>query len=413
MKPIAFSYHPVASPLHSAEELGRLLTPYATALQSAGGTPADASTAPGSPLVAFIQTGGTERLALDLLARAPAGAPFFLFAHPAHNSLPAALEILARCRQLKRHARLFFLRSPDDSATFAEFDEAFRAAAAVSALRSARIGCFGEPSDWLVASSQAPDVVARRFGTHLIPISLDVLRATVRETPLPTPDDPAFELYRDATATPDVPPEAFAASLRLARALHTLARERNLTALTIRCFDILADGATGCLALAMLADAGIPAACEGDIPSAIGLLWSWLLSGRPAWMANPADIDPSTDTALLAHCTTPLTLADSYAFLTHFESGSGLAIDATLRTPSPATLIRIGGADLDTFQAADVTLLESLHRPGLCRTQVRIALPPGAAARWLAAPLGNHVLLAPAAHFSSLFRLSFSFTLPP
>lgn len=412
MKPIAFRYHPLASPLHSAEELARFLGPYANALQSAGGTPAAPHDALSSPLVAFIQTGGTERLALDLLARAPAGAPFFLFAHPAHNSLPAALEILARCRQLRRHARLFFLRKPDDSDTLAAFDDAFRAASAADAIRNARIGCFGAPSDWLVASSQTPDIVARRFGAHIIPISLDILRAAIRDTPMPTPDDPAFELYRDATATPDVLPETFAASLRLARALHTLARERNLTALTIRCFDILADGATGCLALAMLSDASIPAACEGDIPSTLGMLWAWLLAGRPAWMANPADIDPSTDTALLAHCTTPLTLASSYAFLTHFESGSGLAIDATLPTPSPATLIRIGGADLDTFQAADVTLLESLHRPGLCRTQVRIGLPPGAAARWLAAPLGNHVILA-LTHFASLFRLSFSFTLPP
>lgn len=413
MKPITFSYHPIASPLHSADELTRLLAPYATALQNAGGTPADSPAAPGSPLVAFIQTGGTERLALDLLARAPASAPFFLFAHPAHNSLPASLEILARCRQLKRHARLFFLRFPDDSDAISAFTDAFRAAAAVEALRSARIGCFGEPSDWLVASSQAPDIVARRFGAHIIPISLDALRAAVRDTPLPAPDDPAFYLYHDATSTPDIPPEAFSASLRLARALHTLVRERNLTALTIRCFDILSDGATGCLALSLLSDAGIPAACEGDIPSTLALLWSWLLTHRPAWMANPADIDPATDTALLAHCTTPLTLASSYSFLTHFESRSGLAIDATLPSPSPATLLRIGGTDLDTFQAADVTLLESLHRPGLCRTQVRIGLPPGAAARWLSAPLGNHVILAPAAHFSSLFRLSFSFTLPP
>lgn len=424
--PLAFRYHPIASSLHVAEELAAYLAPYEEALRAAGGSPIpppapapDPTSA--APLVAFIQTGGTEQAARALLAQTDAHVPFLLLAHPAHNSLPAALEILARCRQLRRHANLFYLRSPDDPAPLAAFADAFRAATAAARLRSARIGRFGASSDWLIASSHDPSTVAARFGCTLLPISIDDLRAAIRDTPLPVippPGDPAAAdhpdaaLYARATTAQDVSPATFAASLRFARALRTLAEDLRLDALTVRCFDLLSGGFTGCLALALLADEGIPAACEGDIPSTLALLWTRLLTGRPAWMANPADIDPATDTALLAHCTTPLSLACSYAFKTHFESGIGLAIDATL-PPGPATLLRLGGDDLSLAQAADVTLLESLHRPGLCRTQARIALPPGAAARWLSAPLGNHVILAPGHHFAATFLRSFAYTLPP
>lgn len=408
---LRFHYRPVASALHDPDALARLLAPYAAAIENIGGTPAAPDAAPAVPLVAFIQTGGSERLTMDLLAAAPAAAPLLLLAHPAHNSLPASLEILARCRQLGRHASLFLLRSPDDADTLDAFAAAYRAAAAASALRTARIGRFGEPSSWLIASAHDPATVAARFGASLEPIPLDELRAAYRAAPRPA-DGPEFDLYRSATAVADVPESVFADSVRLARALADLAAQRRLDALTVRCFDLLIDdNVTGCLALALLADAGIPAACEGDIPATLALLWARLLTGRPAWMANPSAIDPVAGSALLAHCTVPFSLTTAHAFMTHFESGRCLAIDGTIPA-GPATLLRIGGNNLSLASAIDVEIAESLHRPGLCRTQVRIDLDPADARRWLDAPLGNHVVLAPG-HFAREFLASFAYTLPP
>ena len=417
----AFSFTPIASPLHSQDELATILAPCFDLLRAAGGTPAYmpssglAAPASSEPLVLFIQTGGTERQALDLLDLTPPYVPLLLLAHPAHNSLPASLEILARCRQLHRHARLHFIRpggaSAADASPLAPFLADYAAASAALALRTAHIGRLGASSDWLVASSHAPDLVARRFGATLDPIPLDDLKAAYANTPLPD-DGPEFELYRTATATPGVPREAFADAVRLSRALAGLAADHHLSALTIRCFDLLASPAvTGCLALALLADAGIPCACEGDIPSTLGLLWVRLLTGRPAWMANPSDIDPDAGRALLAHCTIPFSLTTSHALKTHFESGLSVAIDGTLPT-GPCSVLRIGGADLDLADAFDATLLASHHRPGLCRTQAEISLPSPAARHWLDAPLGNHVILSPSP-IAALFLTSFSFTLPP
>ena len=51
-------------------------------------------------------------------------------------------------------------------------------------------------------------------------------------------------------------------------------------------------------------------------------------------------------------------------------------------------------------------MFESRHEDGLCRTQVRVRIPPAAAAELLEAPLGNHLVLVPG-HVKALFREAF------
>lgn len=44
----------------------------------------------------------------------------------------------------------------------------------------------------------------------------------------------------------------------------------------------------GCYSLARLLDEGVVAGCEGDVCSALGMLWSKLMTGQVPWMANIA-----------------------------------------------------------------------------------------------------------------------------
>lgn len=48
--------------------------------------------------------------------------------------------------------------------------------------------------------------------------------------------------------------------------------------------------AAGCYALSRLLDEGVIAGCEGDICSALGMLWGRLLTGQVPWMANVAQV---------------------------------------------------------------------------------------------------------------------------
>ena len=122
-------------------------------------------------------------------------------------------------------------------------------------------------------------------------------------------------------------------------------------------------------------------------------------------MANPSDLDVRKGEILLAHCTVPLGLVGGHRLKSHFESGLGVGIDGTF-PPGPVTLLRLGGANLERWWGAEGTLIEDLHLPDLCRTQVKVRISPPAAGELLDAPLGNHLVLVPG-HVRALFREAF------
>ncbi|MBK9967256.1 MAG: hypothetical protein IPP07_21225 [Holophagales bacterium] len=96
----------------------------------------------------LILTGGTEGLALSQLSHLRG--PVVLLAHPTHNSFPAALEILARVRQMNRRGKIVFLGEGPESG--AELQRTLAVMSARQALDGMRLGRIGTPSEWLVAS---------------------------------------------------------------------------------------------------------------------------------------------------------------------------------------------------------------------------------------------------------------------
>lgn len=406
---MSFKYIAVASKLHDRQSLSRALAGHERALAEAGGKRLDGAVADGEELAfIFVQTGGVENEVIRRYrSRRQQGktGPLLLIAHAAHNSLPAALEILAQVQQEGGAGRIYLLRAPDDAATLADIQQTARCLDANRRLAEDRLGLIGASSDWLVASSHRPETVATRFGLKMVPLTVDELRAHVARDPTPA-SGPEFATWDRAKACEGVTREAFARAVGVYRGLKALAESYRLGAVTLRCFDLVTqDATTGCLALARLADEGISAGCEGDVPSAILLRWLWHLTGQAGWMANPSDLDVRTGEILLAHCTVPLGMVGEHRLKTHFESGLGIGIDGTF-APGPVTLLRLGGAELDRWWGAEGTLLEDRHAADLCRTQVRVRIPPAAAGQLLEAPLGNHLVLVPG-HVRRLFQEAF------
>lgn len=390
-----FHYQTIASPLHSEGRLAAICQAYEPILAAAGGIPADETgSASAQPMVYVILTGGTEQEVLRRRADRPRSEPAVLLAHPDHNSLPAALEVLARLQQDGQAGRIVFLNGPDDVAGRQSLDEAVRCAGVAVALRAARLGVVGQPSDWLVASVPDPAVIHRRWGPTQVDIPMTEVHRRL-----------AIAKPKTMTHAPDLRDQArkvvepSAADLDRAAGVYDtllgLVSEYRLDALTMRCFDLVtAAGTTGCLALARLNDEGVPAGCEGDIPAALGLLWAFRLTGNPAWMANPARVDPDTGRLTLAHCTVPTSLVAGYALRSHFESGLGAAIQGDF-PPGDVTLFRIGGRNLDILWMAEGSILAATHEEGLCRTQAMIGTAPEPVRELLERPAGNHVILVP------------------
>ena len=404
-----FNYVPVASALHDKRSVSGILAGHERALAGIGGRRRDGAVADGEAVAFyFVQTGGVESDVIRRYrSRAQQGKPglALLIAHPAHNSLPAALEILAQVRQEGGAGRIYLLRGPDDSRTLSEIAQTALCLEANRKLAEDRLGMVGASSDWLVASSQRPETVTVRFGTKVVPLTVAELRANIAQDPAPA-NGPEFAAWDQAAGAEGVTREAFARAAGVCRGLEALVKSYRLSAVTVRCFDLVVqDGTTGCLALSRLADQGITAGCEGDVPSVMMLRWLWHLTGKAGWMANPSDLDVRKGELLLAHCTVPLGLVGEHRLKTHFESGLGVGIDGSFSN-GPVTLLRLGGANLDRWWGAEGALFESLHGDELCRTQVRVRIPPPAAAELLEAPLGNHLVLVPG-HVKALFREAF------
>lgn len=400
---MTFTVIPLASILTETLEQAALLGPYQGALEALGaemGHMGDAA-AWRTP-VFFLLTGGTEALALEAwkayCQRVPR-AGLVLLAHPGNNSLPAALETLARVQQEGAAGRVIYLNGPHDEAGWRALVETQRAFAVWERLTQTRLGVIGKPSDWLVASTPAPDVVREVWGPDPVPLAMEALLAELEHVPATLIAEALEELTREASVITEPQSHELEEAARVYGALLNLTSAYALDALTVRCFDlVLARRTTGCYALSRLTDAGVIAGCEGDVPGTLAMLWTQLLLDTTPWMANPARIHGARNALVLAHCTVARRLVTRYALRSHFESGVGVGLQGTF-APGPVTLLRIGGAELRTLWVAEGTLVPSQHEENLCRTQAEIELLPSyEVSDLLRHPLGNHVVVVRGHH---------------
>jgi L-fucose isomerase-like protein len=394
---------PVASALHDEQALRPILSGFELSLMRIGAEPiAEADLGRRSPLVMLVLTGGTERRILELLDHRQGhmpGEPITLVAHPGQNSLPAALEALARVQQVGGRGRIVCFEEPDDPAGLVAVSDAVHDVTVWSYLHGARIGLLGDPSDWLVASSPGPKTVRRVWGPQVLPLAMEEIKRRYHAAG-PAAGRPAAATIGDAaTLLVDVDHDVVSEAGRLYPALAATVRDHGLTAVTVRCFDLLRDLHTsGCLAVALLNDDGVIAGCEGDLVSAVAMMWTRQLTGATPWMANPAKVDGVTGRVLLAHCTIAPSLVNEFALRTHFESGIGVGIAGDIPA-GEVTLVRIGGEDMDRLWVAEGRVAQHAPLEGVCRTQMHVTLHrPALAAELLERPLGNHIVAVPGRH---------------
>jgi L-fucose isomerase-like protein len=389
------------------ESVHRIIAAYAPKLKGLGGERwTEEQLADPAPLVYFLVTGGTESEVLRLRrerSKSTSDEPVFLLAHPGHNSLPASLEVLARLRQDGTPGRIFFLPESDSTEGYRQVADAVHDLGVRRALQEARIGCVGRPSDWLVASTPAPDLVRTVWGPEVVPIDLRAVEQRMQAVSQEAVASSVRSLFDPVADSKEPTRVDLEEAVRVYLGLKEVVENCKLQALTVRCFDLVLDmQTTGCFALAQLNDEGIIAGCEGDLVSTVGLLWAHELVGGIPWMANPARVDESRNTLWLAHCTVPRTIVEDYRLRSHFESGLGVGIQGGLPA-GPVTLLRIGGRRMDHLWLAEGEIIQACYAENLCRTQAEIRLRGDCDVRdLLCAPLGNHLVMVSGHHMTRL-----------
>ena len=344
----------------------------------------------------FIATGGVERLVMHNFEALPK--PVVMLADGTQNSLAAALEISSWFRS--RGMKSEILHGEPDY-IIGRIKILYTNFKAGWALVGNRIGVIGTPSSWLIASNVDYLLAKRRWGVEYIDIPLERVYKLFDKITDDEVGQSCAEFAGNALACREGSPEDILKAMRLYRAIKQVCVEENLQALTLSCFSLIQrTGSTGCLALSLLNDEGIPAGCEGDLQSVFTLLSMQALTGNSGFMANPSKIDITTNQVVFAHCTIGIKQTERYIIRNHFETDMGIAIQGILPT-GEVTLIKCGGESLDEYFLSSGTLVHNMDNANMCRTQILVKMDTQPN-YFLKNPLGNHHIILQGNHVEAV-----------
>lgn len=352
----------------------------------------------------IISTGGVENIFLDLLKRNLVGTNVTLIADGRFNSLAASMEILTYLNNNNIKAFIAYGSNEEISArlkdlTHIDFVNEQCGSAALS-LSGDKIAVFGEPSDWLIASNVDRDFLKQKFNIDFVDIPLETL---FRRFSLI--DDNMVEFlatdFQAVTSRGETTERDLLDSLKIYLAINQICQENNCTCATVRCFSIIEKlKATGCLALALLNDEGIDAACEGDLQSLLSMILVRRITGMPSFMANPSAMSKDNHTTTFAHCTVPTTMCRRYGFRSHFESQCGLAVAGEFSPSEVYTIFKWGGEKLDRFFVEEAVSVVAPSNENLCRSQLTLNFYNPE--YMLNNPIGNHHIIVKGAFADKL-----------
>ena len=348
----------------------------------------------------MIATGGVENLfkriwaAIDVEMMCAPSRPktVTMIADGRNNSLAASLEILTWLGNNGLEGRIVHGTNEEIISAIVEtFPE--------TSLQG-RIGLFGQPSDWLIASGVDREFLRQKYSIEIIDIDLQRLIEGIKTMPQTEAEKVAQALVKRAKGIVEPTDADMVEAAKAYLAIKKICQEERLDALTIRCFDIVkACGTTSCLALALLNDEGIVAGCEGDMQTLLSMFLAKRLCREVAFMANPSQLTDKT--SMLAHCTIPLTMCEETIVRSHFESGIGVAIQGLLPL-TDYTLFKWGGPKLERYFVTEAKAVETPYSDHFCRTQ--ITLNVDLKSYLLQHSIGNHHVIIRGNHAEAIRR---------
>ncbi len=343
----------------------------------------------------YVASGGSEGYFLEVFDQLKARHCYILTSGES-NSLAASMEILS---YLRKHGGSGEILHGDIEQVAGQIRALRGAHRALAALRGKKLGCIGEPSDWLIASSYSPDAMMEKLGLGFVSIPMaELLEEIAKEHYEPT----AYTALFQAQAFDKAEIEK---ALYVYGAFQRLVEKYELCGVSVRCFDLLDTvHTTGCLGLSILNSLGVYGGCEGDMPALLSMAVLGSITGEPLFLCNPSRFDTKEGTAVFAHCTIPVTMLKDFCLNTHFESGIGVAVQGTFEE-GPCTIFKCEG-DLSRFHAQEGEILPMPFSDMLCRTQIKVRLDDFS--YFLTKPINNHHILCRGRHAAeaeAFFRL--------
>ena len=173
-----------------------------------------------------------------------------------------------------------------------------RAAALKRRLRRARVGLAGHRVGGMTHTAPNEFALKKAIGPRVVHLDLPDLLDRARSAS----EDDAAGRWNDLLAcvgSSRVSEADGVDSMKVYSAIREAVAEYGLDALTVGCYPHLMGRV--CLAASLLADEGVPLACEGDVNGAVGMLMLQLLTGGPTHCTDW--LDPLPDgSVVFTHC---------------------------------------------------------------------------------------------------------------
>ncbi len=281
------------------------------------------------------------------------------------NAAPAVMDIYGVLKREKEHVFLCENKK--------KLKAAIRAAKSYLKMQGSRIVLIGDTEPWVISSSRDFDVYKEKLGVEIINITLEEL---IRKYNKIT-DEEAKELYdtwKDGAYDIVEPDEKdIMNASRLIVTLLGVIEENNADGIAVACFDLLHRlNTTACLSLSHInSKTDYIAACEGDLDSAVTMLFMKQLTEARLWMANPNL--QKDGTVNFVHCTAPTEsngVTYSYKLRNHHESGIGVSPQVDFPDGLRLTACRISD------DASSITINTGTGEKGTreptCRTQYKV-----------------------------------------
>ncbi|MFH1737527.1 MAG: hypothetical protein ABIH23_00870 [bacterium] len=248
--------------------------------------------------IAFVSVSWFEDyLVLDLLEECRVPVLFWSIPGMETGALCGTQQLTAYLKQLGVPYQCVY--DPLDSAGVLDHACRFlRAAALKKKLRQARIGFSGQRTSGMTEISVNEIGLKKSIGPRVVPLDLPLLLDRAKEIS----DEAATTHWRrikGCSGSCRVSDTDGLDSMKVYLAVKELVDEYRLDALTIGCYPHLMGRV--CLAASLLADEGVPLACEGDVNGAVAQLILSLLTGQPTH--NTDWLEPLEDgTVVMSHC---------------------------------------------------------------------------------------------------------------
>ena len=247
-----------------------------------------------------------------------------------------------------------------DPAALAQALPFCQGAALQNRLRRSRIGMAGHHLTGMTHTAPNEFLLKKAFGSRIVWLDLHGLLEHAKTIPA-SHVDPQWQMLCRKAEQCDVTSAEGHDSLQVYQALRELVHRHRLDAVTVGCYPHLMGRV--CLAASLLADEGVPFACEGDVHGALGLLLLQLLSGGSGHSTDW--LDPVDESSVV---------------FTHCGSGSWTLAEKpdTIRLTS-VRLMGQGVCSLFTAKPGPVTLVNITAQPEayLCGILEGIAEPTG------------------------------------